>query len=142
MAKLSFVLDTNVVVAAARNAQGPSGTLVRHALLGKFAPIVTTALLLEYAAVLLRPEHRHAGNYTAADIDGLLDAILAQAREVTPYIKNRPMLDDAGDEHVLDAATNGAADALVTFNRRDFAPAWRMLRAVVTPSRALEVLGV
>ena len=35
----------------------------------------------------------------------------------------RPMLRDADDDMVLEAAINGKADAIVTFNRRDFAPA-------------------
>ena len=32
----------------------------------------------------------------------------------------RPQLRDPSDEMVLEAAVNGRADALVTFNRRDF----------------------
>ncbi len=32
----------------------------------------------------------------------------------------RPTLRDAGDEMVLEAAVNGRADVLVTFNQRDF----------------------
>jgi hypothetical protein len=31
----------------------------------------------------------------------------------------RPQLSDAGDEMVLEAAVNGRADAIVTFNRKD-----------------------
>jgi hypothetical protein len=34
----------------------------------------------------------------------------------------RPLLSDAGDDLVLETAVNGRADALVTFNRRDFEP--------------------
>ena len=44
----------------------------------------------------------------------------------------RPQLRDTGDEMVLEAAVNGHADALVTFNVRDFG---------VVPSRfGIEVL--
>jgi predicted nucleic acid-binding protein len=32
----------------------------------------------------------------------------------------RPQLRDPADEMVLEAAVNGGADALVTFNRRDY----------------------
>jgi predicted nucleic acid-binding protein len=38
-----------------------------------------------------------------------------------PY-RWRPWLPDTGDELVLETAVNGRADALVTFNRRDFEP--------------------
>jgi predicted nucleic acid-binding protein len=34
----------------------------------------------------------------------------------------RPALPDAGDDMVLEAAANGRADGIVTFNRRDFVP--------------------
>ena len=37
----------------------------------------------------------------------------------------RPMLRDADDDMVLETAANGRADAIVTFNRRDFAAAAR-----------------
>jgi predicted nucleic acid-binding protein len=35
----------------------------------------------------------------------------------------RPQLRDPGDELVLEAAVNAQADAIATFNRRDFRPA-------------------
>ena len=35
----------------------------------------------------------------------------------------RPIFPDADDDMVLETAINGRADGIVTFNRRDFAPA-------------------
>ena len=40
----------------------------------------------------------------------------------------RPKLRDPSDEMVLEAAINGSADALVTFNRRDFGDTPRRIR--------------
>ena len=51
----------------------------------------------------------------------------------------RPLLPDANDDLVLEAALGGHADLLVTFNRRDFQiaeSAWGVL--VVTPQEALK----
>ena len=50
----------------------------------------------------------------------------------------RPQLCDPADELVLDAAVNGRAAALVTFNRRDFGavPA-RFGIDVLTPAEAI-----
>lgn len=42
------------------------------------------------------------------------------AEPVKPHFLWRPQLRDLGDEMVLEAAVNGRADALVTFNARDF----------------------
>ena len=49
-----------------------------------------------------------------------MDALLAMAEPVKTHFLWRPQLRDPGDEMVLEAAVNGRADALVTFNVRDF----------------------
>jgi predicted nucleic acid-binding protein len=54
----------------------------------------------------------------------------------------RPTLRDADDDMVLEAAVNGNADAIVTFNRRHFVPAVeRFGIQVISPAAALEQLG-
>ena len=51
----------------------------------------------------------------------------------------RPLLRDPADEVVLEAAINGQADALVTFNRRDFGDEpMRFGVAVLSPQEALK----
>ena len=45
------------------------------------------------------------------------------AEPVKTHFLWRPQLRDPGDEMVLEAAVNGRADALVTFNLRDFGSA-------------------
>jgi predicted nucleic acid-binding protein len=54
----------------------------------------------------------------------------------------RPSLRDADDDMVLEVAVNGQADAVVTFNRRDFRPATeRFGIEVLLPGAAIERLG-
>jgi predicted nucleic acid-binding protein len=45
---------------------------------------------------------------------------LAMADPVETHFMWRPQLRDPGDELVLEAAVNGQAAAIVTFNQRDF----------------------
>ncbi len=53
----------------------------------------------------------------------------------------RPLLPDPDDDMVLEAAVDGAADAIATFNRRDFiGPAQRFGIAVRTPGDCLQEL--
>jgi len=50
----------------------------------------------------------------------MIDAFVGIAEPVEVHYQWRPQLNDAGDEMVLEAAVNGQADAIVTFNRRDY----------------------
>jgi predicted nucleic acid-binding protein len=52
-----------------------------------------------------------------------LDALMALAEPVETHFLWRPQLRDPNDEMVLEAAVNGRADALVTFNLRDYGTA-------------------
>jgi len=52
-----------------------------------------------------------------------VDAVIAMAEPVESHYLWRPQLRDPADELVLEAAVNGQAAAIVTFNRRDFGAA-------------------
>ena len=52
-----------------------------------------------------------------------VDAMVALAEPVAMHFLWRPQLRDPCDEMVLEVAINGEADALVTFNARDFGAA-------------------
>jgi putative PIN family toxin of toxin-antitoxin system len=120
---MRVVLDTSVVAAAFRSRKGASNALLRLAVAGQLDILATTALFLEYEAVLKRPEQRLAAGLTMGQIDRLLAALAAVCEPVEIPFRWRPQLTDAADEMVLEAAVNGRAHALVTFNLRDFAEA-------------------
>jgi len=61
-----------------------------------------------------------ASGLSDRDVDIFLDALIALAEPVETHFMWRPQLRDPGDEMVLEAVANGGADALVTFNVRDF----------------------
>jgi predicted nucleic acid-binding protein len=72
-------------------------------------------------------------------VDIFVDAVLALVEPVETHFMWRPQLRDPADELVLEAAVNGQADAIVTFNLRDFgdAPA----RFGIDMLRPVEALG-
>jgi len=115
-----MVLDTDVVVAALRSPGGASAAIVRLARQVRVTLLMSVALALEYEAVCSRPEHRLAAGLSEDEVNVLVDAIIALAEPVAMHFLWRPQLRDPCDEMVLEAAINGDADALVTFNVSDF----------------------
>ena len=117
---VKVVLDTDVVVAAMRSPRGASAAILRAARQGRATLLANLPLALEYEAVCCRLEHRLAAGLSEREVDVFLTAVVALAEPVTTHFLWRPQLRDPGDEMVLEAAINGRADALVTFNVRDF----------------------
>jgi predicted nucleic acid-binding protein len=101
-------------------------------------PLVTPALFLEYEEVLKRPEQLRASQLTLEQVDQILAALASVAEPVTVYHLWRPQLPDEDDELVFEAAINGRADALVTYNTRHFATA--AARFGLRVARPVEVL--
>ena len=123
MGIVKLVFDTDVVVAAMRSPRGASAEILRAARQGRVTLLVSMPLALEYEAVCSRPEHRLAAGLSEHEVEVFVTAVIALAQPVITYFLWRPQLRDAGDEMVLEAAINGRADALVTFNVHDFGPA-------------------
>jgi len=118
-----LLLDTDVVVAAMRSPGGASAAILRAARQGRTTLLVSVSLAIEYEAVCSRAEHRLAAGLSDREVDLFLSALIAMAEPVEAHFLWRPQLRDPGDEMVLEAAVNGRADALVTFNVRDFGAA-------------------
>jgi len=132
------VLDTNVIVAAMRSPTGASAALLMAARHSTLTMLVSVALALEYEAICRLADHRLAAGLNLEEVDLFVDAVLAMAEPVEIHFLWRPQLRDAADELVLEAAVNGGAASIVTFNRRDFGavPA-RFGIDLVTPAEAL-----
>ena len=118
--KMRLVLDTNVVVAGLRSPQGASAALLDRALSRAFVLLLSVPLVLEYEGVCREPAQRIVSGLSEAEIGVIVNALCAVAEPVEIRFLWRPQLRDPADEMVLEAAVNGSADALVTFNRRDF----------------------
>ena len=138
---MRLVLDTNVIVAAFRSRNGASNLLLRFVDRGLVTPLCSTALFLEYEAVLSREETRKATGHSLEDVAELISALAAVSEGVDISFRTRPILSDAADEMVLEAALNGQADAIVTHNVRDFRPASTLGVTVATPGEIVRSLN-
>lgn len=137
---MRLVLDTNVVVAAFRSRRGASSVLLWRTEAGTIRMLCSTALLLEYEAVLGRAVIREATGHSLRDVEIIMNAIAAVAEPVEVRFRTRPLLRDPNDEIVIEAASNGHADAIVTHNGKDFAPAQTLGIDIATPFEILRRL--
>jgi predicted nucleic acid-binding protein len=80
----------------------------------------STAIFLEYEAVVLRPEQRLATGMSPDDVESFLAAFAAAAEPVDVSFLWRPQLRDPADELMLEAAVSGRAERLLTHNIKDF----------------------
>lgn len=117
------MLDTDVLVAAMRSPSGASAAILKAARLGRITLLMSVSLALEFEAVCSRVEHRVAAGLSEREVSVFVSAVIAMTEPVETHFLWRPQLRDTGDEMVLEAAVNGRADALVTFNQRDYGSA-------------------
>ncbi|NJO35893.1 MAG: putative toxin-antitoxin system toxin component, PIN family [Rhodospirillales bacterium] len=128
---MRLVLDSSVVVKAIRNFHGASAALIDEALARRATLLVSTALWLEYESVVRRPEHWVWPGFGAAEAEQFLNLLAGLCSPVEISFRWRGVLPDPDDEMVVEVAMNGRADALVTFNDRDFGPAAAQLGLVI-----------
>jgi len=108
----------------------------------RFELLLSVPLMLEYEAVLSRPEHLREAGASVEDVADVLDGLALLGRRVTFAFRWRPALPDPNDDMVLETAVNGHADAIVTFNQRDFsAVAARFGCQVIRPGEFLRALA-
>ena len=138
---MKLVLDTDVVVAGLRSPTGASAELLRLAGRKRFKPAISVPLILEYEAVATEDEHLAASGLSRNEVQAVLDVLVERSEWTRINYAYRPLLHDPGDEMVIETALNAGADAIVTFNRRDYgdAPA-RFKLGCWLPKETLEKL--
>ena len=134
-----IVLDTSVVVAGLRSRSGAGNAVLRLIAERRLVLLASPPLFLEYEEVLKRPEQRLAHGLTPEAIDEFLAELAALVEPVDIDFFWRPQTRDPNDEMVLEAAINGGADALVTYNLADFRMAGERFRIpILSPADLLK----
>jgi len=118
-----LVLDADAVIAAMRSPSGASAAIIRAVRQKKATLLLSVPLAIEYEAVCRTSRHREEAGLSSRQAEIFLDALIAMGEPVQTHFLWRPQLRDPNDEMVLEAAVNGRADALVTFNVRDYGTA-------------------
>jgi putative PIN family toxin of toxin-antitoxin system len=119
-APLRVVLDTNVLVAAARSRQGASFALVSSIPSPEFQKCLSVGLYSEWQDVLARPENLPPG-LTPGDALDFTRYLASECHLQEIHFLWRPHLADADDDMVLELALAAGCRHIITHNVRDFA---------------------
>ena len=133
-----IAIDTDVLVSAMLGA-GAANRLLGAVLEGRFEPLMSPALYAEHEAVLARAALFARCRLSAAEREELFDIYAAACRWTRIYFLWRPNLRDESDNHLVELAVAGGAQAIVTRNKRDFRGAELKFEnlAVLTPAECL-----
>ena len=137
--RLRVIIDTSVLVAAARSRNGASFQLMRMLPSAQFEMALTVALYTEWQAVLTRPEHMPP-NVSVEATMGFLRYLASISHLQDVHFLWRPFLRDPDDDMVLECAVASGSRYIVTHNVKDFRRATELKVQAITPADFLQLL--
>ena len=129
---MRIVLDTCVLVAAARSLEGASNRILRSLPIDEIEPCLSVALYAEWQEVLSRPENLQA-RQTPEDAQAFLRYLASICHHQDVHFLWRPFLKDPDDDFILELAFAAGARYIVTHNTRDFAGSDQLCIQAMTP---------
>lgn len=136
---IRVVLDTNVLVAAARSRQGASFALVSSIPSPAFHPCLSVALYAEWQHVLTRPENLPPGQ-TPEDALDFLRYLANQSHLQAIHFLWRPFLEDADDDMLLELAFAAGCRHIITHNVKDFQRSEQLGVTAIGPREFLNLI--
>ena len=136
---MRVVLDTNVLVAAARSRRGASFALVSSIPAPEFQPCLSVGLYAEWQDALTRPENLPAG-LGPEDALGFVRYLAGEAYLQEIHFLWRPLLADADDDMVLELAFAAGCQYIITHNVADFRGSQQLGVAAITPRDFLKII--
>ena len=117
--------------------RGASFALLERLGSHRFDVAVSVPLVLEYEDAMLR----HRGALSQAEVRDIVDYICSVARHHRVFFLWRPLLRDPNDDMVAEVAVAAGAQAIVTYNRRDFLGVEKFGLKIWSPQQLLERTG-
>lgn len=136
---MKIVIDTSVLVAAARSRNGASFKLVSVLPIPTVEIALTVAVYTEWQAVLTRPENLPPGA-TQDDALAFLRYLASIAHLQDVHFLWRPFSRDPDDDMIVECAVASGSEYIVTHNVKDFRRVSELNVQVITPAELLKLL--
>lgn len=131
-----IVIDTNVIYSTLRSKLGASYVLIEAIADEKISYAISAALVFEYEDVLKRTEN--GLTFSDAEIDEILDSIIALGYQHSSHFLWRPYLKDPKDDMILELAIVSGAKQIITHNIKDFKGTTKFGVKALTPLEYLK----
>jgi putative PIN family toxin of toxin-antitoxin system len=140
MRRPQIVIDTSVLLAGLRSRRGQAFRLLQLVGTDRFEINLSVPLVIEYESVLLRELPNLPVPH--AVIEDVINFHCAIANRHQIFFLWRPFLRDPKDDMVLELEVKAGCDAIVTYNKRDFAGVEETFKVrVVEPGEFLKDIG-
>ena len=136
---MKIVLETSVLVAAARSRNGASFKLVSMLPTPEIEIALTVAVYTEWQAVMTRPENLPSGA-TLDDALAFLRYLASIAHLQDVHFLWRPFSRDPDDDMIVECAVASGCEYIVTHNVKDFRRVEELKVQAITPAQLLNLL--
>ena len=131
---MKIVIDTSVWISALITKESKARELLRLVFQAKISPQMSEALFREYEDVMKRKKIQESTPLTLLEQNELFEAYLSSCRWNEIYYLWRPNLKDENDNFVVELAVASGAEAIITYNVKDFKDAELIFKhKIITP---------
>jgi len=131
---MKIVIDTSVWISALITKDSQSRELLRLVFKEKLSPQMSDALFREYESVMKRKKIQQLTPLSTSEQNELFEAYLSTCRWNEIYYTWRPNLKDEDDNFVVELAVASGAEAIITYNIKDFKNAELLFKhKIITP---------
>ena len=116
---MNLVIDTNVWISALISKDGTSREIIRLALLGEISPQISSALFLEYEAIMIRESIQKQCSLSLEEQNELFQAFLSTCSYNEIFYLWRPNLKDKDDDFLVELAVASNSEVIITENSKD-----------------------
>ena len=139
---MKIVIDTSVWISALITKDSKARELLKLVFQAKLHPQMSEALFREYEDVMKRKKIQNLTPLSQLEQNELFEAYLSTCKWNEIYYMWRPNLKDENDNFVVELAVASGAEAIITYNVKDFKSAELIFKhKIVTPENFIEEMS-